>query len=559
MPTRSHADIAADTRRCPDLPPATGASALAAALASHGTELIFGIPGTHNLEIYRELTNHGIRPVTFRHEQGAGYAADGYHLISGRPGVVVTTSGPSFINVLSAAATAFAESRPMLLISPGMPGGTEGQDLGRLHETKDASGAAHRLLEWSRRVSSADEVTQAVADAFELFATGRPRPVHLEIPLDILEGPWSGRIPALREHPVRHPTEDSIGRAADLLRAAREPLIIAGGGARGAAGPLRRVAEAFCAPVVTTANGKGTVPEDHPLSLGANIRLSCIQEASHTADVLLVVGSELGDSDLWGGSVGATSPDVDQQVIRVDVASAQLHKNLPADVALLGDARAALEDLLDVVVSSEHDPSDSFDPPSPARVDDLRAAVQTEFDLNDDLARITRVIQTAAGDDVVIAGDSSQITYGGTVHALVARTPDQLLYMPGHATLGYGIPAAVGAKLASTARPVVALVGDGAAMFSIQEIMTAVELELPVVFVITDNGGYREIEEQMVERGVAPTGVRLARPDFAALGRAMGAQGLTVSTASPDWEQNLHVAVRDGSAQQIPTVIGLIQ
>ena len=188
-----------------------GGAAVVETLAAHGVETVFGIPGTHNLELYRWFAATGIRPVTPRHEQGAGYAADAAAWVSGRPGVVVTTSGPGLLNAAAAAATSWAESRPVLLLSPGAPTGT-GSDLGRLHETKDATGALERIVAWSRRVSSPEEAADAVAAAFSAFATGRPRPVHIEIPLDVLEAPWTGPAPTAAHPPAPAAPADAAAR-----------------------------------------------------------------------------------------------------------------------------------------------------------------------------------------------------------------------------------------------------------------------------------------------------------------------------------------------------------
>ena len=164
-----------------------GGAAVVETLAAHGVDTLFGIPGTHNLELYRHFEANGVRAITPRHEQGAGYAAEAYARVSGRPGVVVTTSGPGLTNAMTAAATAYAESQPVLLVSSGMPTGAEGLDLGQLHEAKNVSGAMDQLVAWSRRVGSADEAASAVTEAFSGFTGRRPRPVHIEIPVDVLE------------------------------------------------------------------------------------------------------------------------------------------------------------------------------------------------------------------------------------------------------------------------------------------------------------------------------------------------------------------------------------
>ncbi|WP_166973069.1 thiamine pyrophosphate-binding protein [Brevibacterium atlanticum] len=552
-----------------------GGLAVVATLAAHGVDTIFGIPGTHNLEFYRHLPEFGIRAVTPRHEQGAGYGADGYFLVSGKPGVVITTSGPGLTNVLTAAATAYAESRPMLILSPGVPTGFERADVGMLHETKDSSGAVGRLLVSSQRTRTAEGAAQAVAEAFAMFASSRPGPVHIEVPLDVLEGAWNGSVPtpfigrrpALDEHVVT--------RAAEAVRRSRRPLVIAGGGARRARTEVARFAEVLDAPVATTANGKGILPEDHPLSLGSNVRFPSVQAESAAADVLIVLGSELADSDLWGGIIGAQSaigvrdPSAEQTVIRCDIDPDQLNKNLPGDVLACADTAEFLTALMTALGDGNPAASSADGPATETPESNGRAASAKEsgadragriregwdadFDYTSIGARVTRLVAAGAGDGVVIAGDSSQVTYDGTVHALTARTPDQLLYMPGFATLGYGIPAALGAKVADPARPVVCILGDGAAMFSVQEIMTAAELGLGIPFVVVDNGGYAEIEAQMVERDIAPFAVRLARPDFGALGASMGGAGVAI--AESDIDSDLPSAVAEALDRTVPTVI----
>ena len=562
--------------------PSNGGLAVVATLAAHGVDTVFGIPGTHNLEFYRHLHACGIRAITPRHEQGAGYAADAYFVVSGKPGVVITTSGPGLTNVITAAATAYAESRPMLILSPGVPTGLERADVGMLHETKDSSGALSHLLVAAHRTRTAEGAAQAVADAFALFGSSRPGPVHIEVPLDVLEGGWSGTAPAPVPARPRPLDAGALGTAAEALAGSVRPLIIAGGGARAASVRITELARLLDAPVATTANGKGILDETDPLSLGADVRWPAVQQASREADVLLVLGTEIADSDLWGGLIGvqedtagsAASDDRPQTVIRCDIDPDQLHKNLRGHVLLLGDAQACVDGLLSRL--DAHTPVTSASAsgtgssgtsaagtagtsagasrsPGASRAAAIREAVAQEFDGTAIGARVTRLVQEAAGPDVVIAGDSSRVTYDGSVHALIARTPDQLLYMPGFATLGYGIPAAIGGRLAAPHRPVACIVGDGAAMFSIQEIVTAVELGLPIPFVIVDNGGYEEIEHQMVERDIEPFAVRLHRPDFALLAQSMGAHGATVDAAAV--EDLLPDLVRTALAADRPTLI----
>ena len=275
-------------------------------------------------------------------------------------------------------------------------------------------------------------------------------------------------------------------------------------------------------PVLTTINGKGVLDERHPSALGASIRFRAAHDAANAADVLLIVGSEIGDSDVWGGVFEPGSAGR-RTVIRIDIDPAQMHKNVQADLAVVGDAATVLRDLLAVLGDKRWNV-----PP----LEVLRAALAAEADRDAGaLAQIQQSLMVALPADTVIAGDSSQVTYYGTVHYWPFTPANRLLYPTGYATLGYGLPAAIGAKVAQPSRPVIGLFGDGAAMFSIQELITATELGLALPIVIVDNGGYAEIREQMVDRGIEPQGVDLYRPDIPALARAVGAHGVVANSA----------------------------
>lgn len=519
-----------------------GGAAVVESLAAHGVGVVFGIPGTHNLELFRHLPAAGIRTVTTRHEQGAGYAADGYHQVSGRPGVVITTSGPAVFNVAAAAGTAWAESRAVLIISPGLPTGTDGGDAGQLHETKNSTGALNEIVAWSRRVGSPDEAAAAVTDAFAFFAAGRPRPVHIEIPLDVLEQPWTGA-PVVDPIPAPAvPAADAVLAAAAALSAATRPVIVAGGGARGASAQIRELAERLGAPVITTTNGKGVLPEDHPLAIGASIRLRAAQQHLAAGDVALVAGSELGDSELWEGSVDTPT------VIRLDVDPGQLDKNRVGQLHLLGDAAATLRRLLAEIASSDGDPAAAER--AAALRDECRA--EAVADGGAPWRPVVQAVRRALPAGSTLVGDSSQVTYFGAAHFFDTGAPGEMLYMAGFATLGYGLPAAIGAKLADPERAVAVLLGDGALMFSVQEIVTAVEQRLPLPIVVVDNAGYAEIKDQQARRGIPPIGVDLVTPDLPALARACGAHGVEAVEAA-----DVTALVRDALTADRPTLIRL--
>lgn len=498
--------------------------AIMTVLRNYGIDTIFGIPGTHNLEFYRPLSELGIHPVTTRHEQGASYGSDGWSQQTGLPGVVITTSGPGLLNALSGAGTAYCESRPMILLSPGVAEGSEFADNGALHETKDSTGAAGAIVEWSRRVASATEAVNAVHDAFELFRYGRPRPVHIEIPLNVLESVSDcpdSLLVAREERPRASANPDDIERAVAALATAERPVIVAGGGATRIGHDLTALAETLNAPVVTTLNGKGSIPESHPLSLASEIRLPAIHSLINESDAVLIIGSKLGEAELWGGVIAPAGT-----VIRIDILDSQLNKNVASDIGLVGDSSMIVNQLRTVLAARSFTAATTAD----IDLDTLReTAVEEARDVSPILHQVATLINDAIPENAIVAGDSSQITYFGMASVVRQEQSHSFLYTPAYATLGYGLPSAIGAKVASPDRPVVCVVGDGALMFAVQELVTAVEQNLDITIVCVDNGGYAEINQNERDRGISPVGVVLTQPNWSVLAAAFGGHGFFVN------------------------------
>lgn len=504
----------------PQEEPLSGGEALVRALCGHAVTRVFGIPGTHNLEIYRHLASYGIRHVTPRHEQGAGYAADGYARVTGRPGVVVTTTGPALLNAAAAVGQAYSDSVPLLVVSPGMPLAHPRLATGLLHEMRDQTEALRGVAAFSHRVSSVAEIDAAVARAFTLFRTGRPRPAHIEVPLDLLERTEPVGAVRITPHlPSTTPNPLVVRQAAAALAEARRPALLLGGGARHATAPCLSLAEAWDAPVVTTANGKGIVPETHPLSLGVSLHSPEVQKWLAARDVVVAVGTELAESDFW-----SPPPPLDGTLIRIDIDPDQMHAGVPVDVDLVGDARVTLEALLSelTVPDRRH-----------ARVADEVTALRAARDAGT-AARDARWIpylkamRSVLGRSAVITSDSAQCCYYGALPHLPLGPEGRYLHPTGFGTLGYALPAAIGAKVACPDRQVVALSGDGGLQFTVQELATAVQLQLPLPIVVFDNGGYGEIRDEMTARGDTPTAVDLAPVDLPALARAYGGHGTRV-------------------------------
>lgn len=514
----------------------TGGQALVSALLDHGVDVVFGIPGTHNLEIYSHLAALGVRHIGMRHEQGAGYAADGYARTTGRPGVAVVTSGPALLNAAAAIGQAYSDSVPVLVVSPGLPLRHPAAGNGMLHETRDQGAALAAIAAASLRVGSVAEIPTAVAQAFSLMTAGRPRPVHLELPIDVLEETGDvervGVVPAA----VSIPGGDALAAAVDRLETARRPVVLVGGGARGAADQVRSIAERLAAPVVTTTNGKGVLAEDHPLALGAGIHLPAIRQLVDDADAVLAIGTELAPSDLWNGPLPLAG-----KLIRIDIDPVGALINAAPAVALVGDAGATLEALAERLQQrgAGHDVAAWRE----RKAEDARAEGAEWLTVVDALA-------AALPRDAVVAADNAMACYFGALANLPTYTPGSFLFPTGFGTLGFGLPAGIGAKVGDPDRPVVAMLGDGGLMFTVAELASAAALGIALPVVVVDNAGYGEIRNEMADRGDPVHAVTFPSPDFAALGRVLGCHGVT-----PADPAGLTDAVRVALAADRPTVI----
>jgi acetolactate synthase-1/2/3 large subunit len=490
----------------------SGGEAVARALAAHGADVVWGIPGTHNLEIYAHLRSSGIRHLLPRHEQGAAFAADGYARVTGRPGVCLTTTGPAVLNAATALAQSWSDSVGVLLVSAGLPLRHPGRGNGHLHEAKDLHGAMQALVAYSHRVTSVPEIPAAVAQAFAEMTGGRPRPVHLEIPLDVLaeRSEVASVAPIVAATPT--PAPSALDGAARRIAAGRRRVIIAGGGARNSSAELLELAEMLTAPVLTTFNGRGTVPSAHPLVLGSGLHRGVVAELIAESDTALVVGSELAPADMWDGP-----PDLAGKVVRVDIDAAQVVANAVPDAAVVGDAATVLRGLIERCRSIESDPDRIAQIRSWRErfaFDAHRAGAQWEW--------LLTPIAEALGADGILVGDSATVCYYGAAVCLPAHAPGRFLYPTGFGTLGYGLPAGIGAKVGRPDATVIVLIGDGGIMFTLAELAAAAQAGVALAIVVVDNGGYEEIRAEMQARGDEPLGVDLPAPDFVAVARALG-------------------------------------
>jgi acetolactate synthase-1/2/3 large subunit len=387
-----------------------------------------------------------------------------------------------------------------------------------LHEMRDQRAALASIVRLSHRVSSHAELTEAVAQIFADFAAERPRPVHLEIPLDLLAETADVDIATPLRVRRRGCEEWQVMQAAALLSQAKRPGILAGGGARGAAAQVVAIAERLQVGVLTTTNGKGVVPETHPLSLGAAVHLPAAGRWLAERDVLLAVGTELATSDFWSGV-----PELSGEVIRVDIDPAQLLVNVRPSLPICADAATTLDELRPHLQEAVADQAGPVKAVGVRLREEARAEGERWADWMDALAK-------ALPKRAMVLADNAMACYYGALGNLPVHEPGAFGFPTGFGTLGYAVPAAIGAKIARPRRPVVALCGDGGLMFSCQEIATAAAEGLSVPIVVFVNGGYGEIRAQMTAEGIAPIGVDLPVPDLITLAMSLGGAGFNVRT-----------------------------
>jgi acetolactate synthase-1/2/3 large subunit len=520
--------------------------ALVELLESTGTTTVFGIPGVHTLELYRGLTNSGIRHVTPRHEQGAGFMADAWARVTGRPGVCILISGPGLTNAITPIAQAYQDSIPLLVISGALPADQHG--FGEIHDLPDQQGLLDQITAFSHTVTHPDELPEVLGRAFDVFESGRPRPVHIGLPIDVSKLPAGdvGRRPLVRTAtaPVADPA--AVQDAAARLAAAQRPLILLGGGARDAGLAALAIARRIGAPIGLTINGRGTVDHDDPLCLGSALSFAPVDQVLREADAVVLAGAELSHLELWGLS----EPLELHGVIRIDVDPGQLDRRYPSEVGLLGDATATLQALDAALADLRPEPDAARVAAAQQRVADVTAAIEWPPSVAEFLD-VVAALDAALPADRIVTGDSTKPAYAAN-HALPMHAPRSWLMPIGYGCLGVALPMAIGAKLAAPDRPVVALAGDGGFMFTMQELATARDLGMALPVVVYDNSGYGEIRDAMDEAGVTHLGTDVTTHDLPAIARGFGIGGVRVGDAS-----ELEAALRTALEASGPTVIEL--
>jgi 5-guanidino-2-oxopentanoate decarboxylase len=492
-------------------------------LGANGIDTVFGIPGVHNIELYRGLELARMRHVLARHEQNATFAADGYARATGKVAAAFVISGPGVSNALTALAQAYSDSVPLLLIASAPLRASLGRAWGVLHELADQRALVAGVTGFAGSARSAQEVRDHLQAAFAALRGARRRPAYLDIPLDLIAEPTVLRPESFAApSPLPPPAPDVIREALALLERAQRPLLIAGGGARDAGAELRQLAESLDGYLVTTVAGKGVLAESHPASLGASLPYAPTQQLVAAADVVVAAGTELSETDIYT----TTRLPMQGRLVRIDVDDRKLNDHYGAAVRVRGDAAASLALLARGIRACRGWRS-------AAGVAGLhRARIEAQLDAGARaMLAAVRALREALPADGVVFSDMTQIAYLGN-YAFAAERPGVWFHPCGYGTLGYALPAAIGARIAQPQRPVVALAGDFGLQFTSQELMTAVELDLTLPVVVWNNGALGQIRDDMRAAGITPIGVVGRNPDFVALAEACDATGVRVHGAA---------------------------
>ena len=502
----------------------TGGEALVAALAELGVEVAFGLPGVHNLAAWKAFGTSELRLVGVRHEQTAGYAADGYARATGRLGVALTTTGPGAANVVAATGEAWSCHTPLLVIATDIPTTSRraGEYRGVLHETTDQASFFRPVTKAVVQVTRAQDLHGDLVRAGRLAMTPPRRPVYVEIPTDLLSAAVSAPEPVLDFAPavLVTPVLDSVVAA---LMSASRPLLWLGGGATSAdaGAAAQALAVRLGAPVLCSYGGRGLLPPDHPNMVPLPPHSEPAGRLWDAADVVLVVGSDLDAMNTQGWRQPAPTTLISLDLVRP--------VNYPPDVFVQIDARQGLEQVVALLPENAREPWFT------------RPAARPPMPFLD-------ALEPALPADAVVVADMCVAGYWFGGFGKVGR-PRGLAYPVGWGTLGFGFPAALGAALSG--RPTVAVVGDGGFLFACGDLATAAQEQLPVTVVLVDDGGYGMLRYDFTVHGEQPVGTELEPPDFVALARAFRVDAVEVT------EAGLGAALAAGIASGRPNLVVL--
>lgn len=530
----------------------TGAQAIIEALKKEKVNHIFGISGGAVLPIYDVLYDAEMRNILAKHEQCAGHMADGYARVSGCPGVCIATSGPGATNLVTGIANAYMDSSPVVSITGQVTRAAIGKDA---FQEADIVGITTPITKYVTQVKRTEDIPKVFKTAFYIATSGRPGPVLVDVPKDIQQHSTDfefhdsitlrGYKPRDNPHPVQ------VKRAAEMLVKAEHPMILAGGGViiSNASRDLLKLAELMMLPVATTLMGKGSIPETHPLSLGM-VGMHGMAQANTLileSDVLLTVGARF--SDRTTARVDGFCPDT--QIIHVDIDSAEIGKNVKIDLPIVADAGKTLREIYKLVVKKAMTNEKS---PWHSRIQQVREHYTSELERDSQsitAPAIIRSLRALLPNNAIIATEVGQNQMWAALH-FQSLEPRTFLSSGGLGTMGFGFPAAIGAKVAKPDVPVVDIAGDGSFIMSAQELATSVLEEIPVIVVVLNNSMLGMVAQwQRIFYNRRYSGTMLHdSPDFVKLAEAFGAQGIRIGSLD-EFSQ----AVKNGLTSDVTTVI----
>ncbi|MEM2943519.1 MAG: biosynthetic-type acetolactate synthase large subunit [Methanomassiliicoccales archaeon] len=523
-----------------------GSKAVVELLERHGVDVIFGLPGGTTIPLYDDLLDSKIRHVLVRHEQCAAHMADGYARATGRPGVCTSTSGPGVTNLVTGVATAYIDSSPMLVITGQVATHLIGNDA---FQEADSFSLMMPITKHNFRVLDPKDIPEAVKRGFKIATTGRFGPVHIDLPVDIMRTDLPDEL-LEKEFSVVRPAEDlsELSCAIKMILEAERPLLLVGGGViwSNASMEVLQLAEALMAPVVTTIMGKGAVPEDHPLCLGV-IGMhgrEVARRAFMECDVLLAVGTRF--SDRSAGNQSVLSGNV--KIIHIDIDAGEVSKSPRTQVRLIGDAKKILRLILSGINGSRKDTAWS------QRMRTMREECDCCIDIGGNPIKPQKVIHelnTIMPDNAIVTTEVGQ-NQMWAAHFLKVRHPRQFITSGGFGTMGFGFPAALGAKIAFPEKPVIDIAGDGSLQMVFQEFATAVSENLPVLVCLMNNGWLGMVKQwQKLFWQKRYSGTELKNnPDFIKLAQAFGADGVIVERPS-----ELREALEKGLKSDVPFIV----
>jgi acetolactate synthase-1/2/3 large subunit len=522
----------------------TGGKALVEMLRRHGVETIFALPGVQNDALFVAFYDAGeaLRVIHTRHEQGAAYMAYGYARATGKTGAYAVVPGPGLLNTTAALSTAYATNTPVLCISGQIPSDLIGRGFGLLHEIPDQLGILRTLTKWAARIDHPTQTGKRVNEAFRQLRDGRPRPVAVEMPLDIMALETEIVLPAAEgAPPTTMPDPELIDKAATLLAEAKKPLLFVGGGAVAASEEVLAIAETLQAPVVSYTGGKGIVSDRHYLAQSAVAG----HELWREADVVLAVGTRLHQPQVrWG-------VDADLKVIRIDIDPTEITRISRPALGIVADARQGLAALYRAIGGRG--------PRRQSRKEELEALTsRTLARLADNLGpqcEYLQAIRAELPDDGIYVEDLTQVGYVGRV-AFPIYHPRTYIHSGYQGTLGSGFATALGAKVGRPDIPVVSVSGDGGFMYNVQELSTAVKHGIDIVAIVFADGAYGNVRRmQKVDYGNRLIGVDLHNPQFPKMAESFGVAG--VRTSTPDGlRRELAAALKRRGTTLIEVAVG---